>query len=308
MNRAAWSIAVACWAAWAGAEPPTLAGPAMGTTYRVTFAAPPAGMRLAEVHREVEAVIARIDRAASTWRDDSDAGRFNRAGAGEWVEVSADLVAILEIAAQVRAESNGAFDVTVAPLVRLWGGGPRPVSAGPPTDDAITATLAHVGMRHVEIRAATGDAAAAIRKVVAGVEIDLSGIAPGYAVDEIGELLVAIGSRDHLVELGGEVRAWGTGPDGAPWRVRLRGADGRVVELRDGEALGTATRRPHRSPLDPRTGRPPAVAAGSVTVRASSCAAADAWAVVAAVTGVVPDSDGMVSVARLHSVRGPAPR
>jgi thiamine biosynthesis lipoprotein len=291
MNRAACSLAIACWAAWAGAEPPTLAGPAMGTTYRVTFAAPPAGMRLAEVHREIEAVIARIDRAASTWRDDSDASRFNRAATGEWVAVSPDLVAILEIAAQVHAESDGAFDVTVAPLMRLWGGGPQPVSAGPPTDDAITATLAHVGMRHVEIRAAAGDTRPAIRKVVAGVQIDLSGIAPGYAVDRIGALLVAIGSRDHLVELGGEVRAWGTGPDGAPWRVRLRGGDDRVVELRDGEALGTATRRPHRSPLDPRTGRPAVAAAGSVTVRASSCAAADAWAVVAAVTGDVPDSE-----------------
>jgi thiamine biosynthesis lipoprotein len=296
MKRAAWSIAIAWSAAWAAAEPPTLAGPAMGTTYRVTFASPPAGMRLAEVHREVEAVIDRIDRAASTWRDDSDASRFNRAAAGEWVEVSADLVAILEIAAAVYVESEGAFDVTVAPLVRLWGGGPRPVSAGPPTDHAITATLARVGMQHMEIRAATGDAAAAIRKAVAGVEIDLSGIAPGYAVDQMGARLVALGSRDHLVELGGEVRAWGTGPDGAPWRVRLRGEDERVVELRDGEALGTASRRAHRSPLDPRTGRPAVAAAGSVTVRASSCAAADAWAVVAAVTGVVPDSESRSSL------------
>jgi thiamine biosynthesis lipoprotein len=112
----------------------------------------------------------------------------------------------------------------------------------------------------------------------------------------MGARLVALGSRDHLVELGGEVRAWGTGPDGAPWRVRLRGGDDRVVELRDGEALGTATRRTHRSPLDPRTGRPAVAAAGSVTVRASSCAAADAWAVVAAVTGVVPDSESRSSL------------
>lgn len=302
--------ACAAWAVLANAEPPTFAGPAMGTTYRVTLAAPVPGVPMSHLHRDVEDLLERIDRAASTWRDDSDASQVNRAVAGAWVPVSDDLAAILEIAAAVHSESDGAFDVTVAPLVRLWGGGPRAVSEFRPTDDAITATLAHVGMRHMEIRAAAGDAAAAIRKAVAGVEIDLSGIAPGYAVDQIGARLVTLGSRDHVVELGGEVRAWGHGRDGAPWRVQLRGGDGRVVELRDGEALGTATRRAHRSPLDPRTGRPPAAVAGSgsVTVRASSCAAADAWAVVAAVTGVMPDADGTVSVERLRSVRGPARR
>ena len=297
MTRAVAMIGLACWATSgaAAAEPATLAGPAMGTTYRVTLAAPPAGMRLAEVHREIEAVIARIDRAASTWRDDSDASRFNRAAADEWVEVSADLVAILRIAAKVHAESDGAFDVTVAPLVRLWGGGPRPVSGAPPSDDEIAATRARVGMRHVEIRAAAAEAPPAIRKTATGVEIDLSGIVPGYAVDEIGARLVALGSPDHVVELGGEVRAWGQAPDGQPWRVRLR-EDSRVVERPAGEALGTATRRAGRSPLDPRTGRPTATATGSVTVRAPSCAVADAWAVAAAVAGATPEAEGPLSV------------
>jgi thiamine biosynthesis lipoprotein len=292
MKRAAWSIAIAWSAAWAAAEPPTLAGPAMGTTYRVTFASPPAGMRLAEVHREVEAVIDRIDRAASTWRDDSDASRFNRAAAGEWVEVSADLVAILEIAAAVYVESEGAFDVTVAPLVRVWGGGPRPVAARPaaPTAAEIEEVASRVGMHLVELRAADGGRPAALRKSQPGVELDLSAIAPGYAVDAIGARLSALGSRNHLVELGGEVRAWGDGPDGRPWRVLLRGAEAAVpqaIELPAGMALATATIRPGRSPLDPRTGRPVVAAeTRSVTVRAGSCAEADALATAAAVLGV----------------------
>ena len=107
----------------AAAEMPTLAGPAMGTTYRVTLAADISGMSRGEVHREVEAVLARIDRAASTWRDDSDASRFNRAAAGEWVAVSKDLVTLVETAREIHEQSDGAFDVTVGPLVRLWAGG-----------------------------------------------------------------------------------------------------------------------------------------------------------------------------------------
>ena len=79
-------------AAWpAAAEPLTFSGPAMGTTYRVTLAAPLAGMAVGTMHREVERLLASIDRAASTWRQDSDARRFNRAAAGEWVEIGPDL-------------------------------------------------------------------------------------------------------------------------------------------------------------------------------------------------------------------------
>jgi len=236
----------------------TIAGPTLGTTYRVTLARGVPGMSGGEVHREVEAVLARIDRSLSTWRDDSDASRFNRAPVDEWVEVSAELVAVVEIARKVQRESRGAFDITVAPA-----------DSGRPT-----------GMRHLESR----HAPPSIRKRVGGLMIDLGGIGPGYAVDEIGGMLAACGSTDHLVELGGEVRAWGRRADGEKWRVRLRPGDprnppGAVIDLDDGEAVATSTARPGRSPLDPRTGRVVEATRGSATVRRSSCAEADAWAV-----------------------------
>jgi thiamine biosynthesis lipoprotein len=105
------------------ADLPTLAGPAMGTTYRVTLAADMPGMTRGEVHREVEAVLARIDRAASTWRADSDASRFNRAAVGDWVTVSADLLSLVQTARAIHERSETAFDITVGPLVRLWSAG-----------------------------------------------------------------------------------------------------------------------------------------------------------------------------------------
>lgn len=259
----------------ASAAPPTFAGPAFGTTYRVTLARSVPGSSVGEIHREVERLLARIDRSLSTWREDSDASRFNRAAPGDWVDVAPDLVTVVETARRVHEASGGAFDVTAAARHPA-----RPT-----------------GMRLVESRTAPP----ALRKSAAGVALDLGGIGPGHAVDAIGERLVALGSSDHLVELGGEVRAWGRHPDGGRWRVRLRvtasaaAGDG-PVELEPGEALATSTLRPGRSPLDPRTGLVVAPTRASATVRATSCAVADAWAVAALVLDSAPDADGTIRV------------
>ena len=269
-------LRVLCGLAWMGCtspapigadELPTFAGPAMGTVYRVTLAEALPGMAQGEVHREVEDLLARLDRALSTWRADSDASRFNRAAAGAWVEVAGELVETVEIARRVHADSGGAFDIT-------W---------------AVAGSGRPVGMRHLATRAEPP----ALRKELAGIAIDLGGIGPGYAVDAIGERLAELGSRSHLVELGGEVRAWGRRTGGDPWRVALAGS-GRVIGLADGEAVATASVRPGRSPIDPRSGRVIDATATSVSVRAATCAAADAWAVAAAVLGLPPGPDGTV--------------
>ena len=179
----------------------------------------------------------------------------------------------------------------------------------------IAETRGCVGMRLVESRPATAEAGAALRKSQAGVEIDLSGIAPGYAVDRIGERLLELGSPAHLVELGGEVRAWGQPSEGRSWRVRLRDVDdGRgqpqEIDLAAGIAVATSTCRPGRSPIDPRTGRPVASISGSsgrtATVRSASCATADAWAVAAVVLELEPDRDGTITMPeRPRSARAP---
>lgn len=243
---------------------PTCAGPAFGTTYRVTLARDVPGRTVAAVHRELETVIARIDRAASSWRDDSDVSRFNRAASDEWVAVSQDLVVIVEVGRRVHEASGGAFDPTVG------GAGPAP------------------GLATIETRPAPP----ALRKTRGGVTLDLGAIGPGYAVDAIGARLTELGSTDHLVELGGEVRAWGRRPDGGAWRVRV-GA-GLPVLLGHGVAVATSTARPGRSPIDPRTGRVVECRAPTVTVRSVSCTEADAWAVAALVLGLEPDADGVV--------------
>lgn len=269
----------------------TFVGAAFGTTYRVVLAADIPGYSTGEVHREVEELLRGLDMALSTWRSDSDASRFNRALAGEWVEVGDDLVEVLRVSRRVHDASDGAFDPTAAPLVRLWASGPVSV----PGDEAIDGARSLVGMNLVEWRASDhGDDRSmcpSMRKRHDGVTIDLSGIGPGYAVDRIGERLRALGSLGHLVVLGGEARAWGRRADESAWSITV-GSD-RVVMLADGEAVATSTVRPGRSPVDPRSGRP-VVAVGSWSVRADSCAEADAWAVAAVVLGLVPEKDGLV--------------
>jgi len=112
------------------------------------------------------------------------------------------------------------------------------------------------------------------------------------------------------VELGGEVRAWGQPSEGRPWRVRLRDVDAdreqpKDIDLVDGAAMATSTCRPGRSPIDPRTGRPVASSSAAsfssckssrtATVRAATCAEADAWAVAAVVLSLQPDGDGTIT-------------
>ena len=276
-------------AAAAAGEPPVLAGATMGTVYRVVLVEEFVGVSRGDVHREIELVLARIDRAASTWRADSEVSRFNAAAAGEWVEVGEDLARIIDIARRVHAETNGRFDATVGPLVTLWAG------QGVPPPSAVAEARSRVGMHLVESRPAGQghrEAPPALRKLVAGVTLDLGGIGPGYAVDAVGERLVELGSKAHLVELGGEARAWGNPPGGGTWRLAVRNPadpsrDG-FLELAAGEAVAFSTRSAGRTPIDPRTGL--RVAAGRPCMaRAGSCAEADARAVATAVSGAAAD-------------------
>jgi len=263
-----------------GGEPIVLAGPAMGTTYRVTLVAGVPGMTRGEVHRELEAVLARIDRGCSTWRDDSDVSRFNSAASGEWIEVGDDLAEVVTIAREVHGETGGAFDITVAPLLALWKD--AHAQQREPSTAAMTAARAAVGMELVECRP-PGEEPPALRKRRAGVRLDLGGIGPGYAVDCLGERLAELGSHHHLVTLGGEARAWGTQIDGSPWQIHVHTVNSRdpadLIELAAGEAVAFSTRRPGLSPVDPRSGRPRDARAETVMFRSSRCSHADAWAV-----------------------------
>lgn len=290
------ALAAALAGSGCGSPPATteITGPTMGTSYAVRLARRLAAADAARVRQRVEARLARVDALFSTWRDDSELACFNRQVAGRPFAASPETVALFAAAARVHALSGGAFDVTVAPLARAWGFGP---GRGLPTvpDEALLAAL-RPAVDQTQVRVDVG--AGTLTRSRPDVECDLSAIAPGHAADLLVDDLRALGYRDVLVDVGGELRAVGRRADGQPWRAALDSpAGGRLgleVPLRDA-ALATSgdsrnawldeggVRRSHL--LDPRTLRPVAHALAAVTVVRPSAAEADALATALMVLG-----------------------
>lgn len=273
-----------------------LSGEVFGTTFSVkVISQPDAPLGEPAVAQTIQRELNAIDASMSTWKDDSELSRLNRAPVGEAVSVSAPLFTVLELAAQVHGRSTGAFDVTVGPLVNRWGFGPDGRPATAPDDAELAALRAQVGQQHLVLDAA----GPTVTRQVDGLSADLSAIAKGYAVDRVSDALLALGHDRHMVEIGGELRARGDNGEGRPWRIAIEKPDTLkrtpfdVVGLRD-EAMATSgdyrnyleldgQRVSHT--IDPRNGRPVTHALASVTVVADSCAQADAWATALTVLG-----------------------
>jgi thiamine biosynthesis lipoprotein len=302
-----------------GPRPVQLDGPTMGTTYSVTVARLPKGVERSSIEAAVTGVLQDVDQHLSGWNASSELVRFNAAATTDWQPVSPVLFAAVEQARKVSDASGGAFDVTVGPLVRAWGFGAGATDDPPaPSAATIGQLRAQVGFAKLELRATPP----ALRKSVAGLAIDLDGIAPGWAVDRIADRLDALGIQDYLVELGGEVKARGRSPQRRTWRVAVetplageRRAQA-VMELHD---IGVSTSGDYREyrelagrrishTIDPRSGMPVAHGLASVTVVHESVAEADAWATALTVLG---PEEGMAlarrqGLAALFIVRGAA--
>jgi FAD:protein FMN transferase len=276
-----------------------LPGRTMTTSYSVKVVAPEfpddARRRLKEVvERELEAV----DAAMSRYREGSELERLNRSRSGEPIEVSRPLLEVLSEARRIGELSGGAYDVTVGPLVALWGfDESRPLEKAP-AEQAIKDALARVGLDLWRIDEDENE----LCKLNPKVDIDLSSIAKGYAVDRIALGLQRSGHRDYLVEIGGEIRCSGSSPQRRPWRVAVETpVVGRreVYEVLQMKRGSMATSGDYRNfyeldgrrvshTLDPRNGRPVERDLRSVTVVHASCATADGLATALTVLG--PDA------------------
>lgn len=235
---------------------------AMATRFEAALAdGDPARLRAAG--EEALAEVKRLDARLSRFRCDSDIGKLNREAARAPVRVEPWLYDLLSTAADINRRTDGAFDITVAPLMRLWGfwDGPGRVPAPEAIEEALTLT----GMRHVVLR--PDDFTVVFLRE--GVEIDLGGIAKGYAVDRAAEIMIESGVTSALVHGGtSAVRAIGLPPDAAAWRVAARGVDGAsyagVFDLTDSSlAVSALHGRSFASGgveyghvIDARTGRP----------------------------------------------------
>jgi thiamine biosynthesis lipoprotein len=196
-------------------------------------------------------------------------------------------------ALRLAERSDGAYDVTVGPLVDLWGFGPDPATREVPAAAAIDAARERVGWRKVEVDVATSRA-----RKRPGVRVDLSSLGKGRGVDRAAEYLDSVGVSNYLIDLSGKLRARGRNARGDFWRVAIErpgddssdpsAAAPAIVELRD-ESIATAgdyrrffeaDGRHYSHIIDPRTGFPVTHVTVSATALASDCMAADAWATV----------------------------
>lgn len=284
------SYLIVCLIAACGRPPQelVLSGPTMGTTYTVKVAAPPSGVDASDVRATIDTVLARIDRQMSGYRSDSEIARFNASQSTDWFAVSADLAQVVQIALEVSEQSDGAFDVTVAPLVTAWGFGSGEEPAIVPDEARLASLRERVGHDKLHVRSA----APALRKSIPGLTVDLNGIAPGFAVDVLAERFQAMQIGNFMIDLGGEVRSRGLNARGTAWRIAVeRPVDAEpspyaIVQLDDmsvttsGEYRHYYVRNGHRysHTIDPRTARPLEHNLASVVVIGPSTARIDGWA------------------------------
>jgi thiamine biosynthesis lipoprotein len=266
-----------------------LNGPTMGTRWSVLFFARP-GVALAPIQTALQQAVDEVDAQMSLWKPDSDLMRLNRAPPGTWVDLPAPLAGVLALGLAVGRASDGAFDVGLGDAVQAWGFGPQAADAA-----AIRTALtrprqpAHALLELSGLKACKHGA----------LHLDLNGIAKGYGVDRLADVLRAFGFGSALVSLDGEVRALGLRPEGEGWNVALeapepgRRAAHAMLVLQDA-AVATSGDYRHwvrvqgrrlSHTMDPRRGAPLAASPASVTVVAPTCAEADAWATALMVLG-----------------------
>jgi thiamine biosynthesis lipoprotein len=271
----------------------TLHGPTMGTRWSASVDADNT-MDLAALHQDLAAAVEQVDEQMSPWKPNSDLMRLNRAPVDYWVDLPAEILEVLDCALDVRRLSAGAFDPCVGALVDAWGFG---AVRNAPDAQAIHAARQFTPLAahgYLELDRPSGRA-----RKRAPLQLDLCGIAKGYAVDCMVTVLQEHGVRHALVALDGELRAVGGQACGVPWAVALeRPEAGRravqgVIEL---ENLAVATSGDYRRYLevgdarlahtmDARRCAPVNNTVASVTVLARTCMRADAWATALLVAG-----------------------
>jgi len=265
--------------------PVQLSGETQGTVYHITVSELPPGVDESMLRRHVNRELADVDLWMSNWRNDSDVSRLNAAAPGQWVDVSPETVAVVEQSLDIWRLSDGAFNPAVGSLVKLWGFGTAAPITSVPADDAIERITRLADPQELEVRAQPP----ALRRKVS-LELDLSALAPGYAVDRIADRFESLGIDSYMVELGGEVRLRGHNPKGRPWRIGIEQPGDSVGVAHaaiESTAAAISTSGDYRDYLelggqrfshtiDPATGRPVTHDLTSVTVVAQTAALADA--------------------------------
>lgn len=270
-----------------------ISGETMGTTYSVRFISGDPEHTAEKVQANIDGLLAQINAQMSTYDPNSELSRFNASRETTPHVVSRSLEQVVKRALEIAEETNGLLDVTIGPVVNLWGFGPQQKPEVIPTQAEIDAMLDEVGYQYLEVSNHQ------LTKSNPELYVDLSTIAKGYAVDRVATVLEQLEINNYMVEIGGEIRVKGSKPENKPWRIAIerpeslqRGVQ-RVIEPND-QAIATSgdyrnyyqedgVRYSHL--IDPRTGRPIQHHLVSATVLAPTCMDADAYATALIIMG-----------------------
>jgi len=271
-------------------------GQTMGTSYTVSISDLPKSITISNVKVGVEAVLDDVDNKMSTYKNDSEISRFNRTPDNEWFDISQNTYDVINEGLHLSENSYGAFDMTIGPIVNLWGFGPENQPEEVPDQNELTLLLQRVGYQYLQLH----NEKLKIKKVN-NIYLDLSAIAKGYAVDQVVQYLLTQGIENALVEIGGELHAIGHKKADRLWRVAIETPTAnmrsvqKIIELR---GVGLATSGDYRNyfevdgrryshTLNPKTGYPISHKLASVSVISANCMKADGLATTLLVMGDV---------------------
>lgn len=266
-----------------------ISGPVFGTTYHISVVLPEDRQRLEALAQGIDDALDGVDASMSTWREDSELSKLNRLkDQSHWIPVSEPLFEVLARSDEISRLTDGAFDVTIGPVVNLWGFGPQARPEHVPSDEDLARALASTGFKNLSLQ--TNPPAVKASKTQ---YIDLSAIAKGYGVDVVARYLDSEGVKAYLVEIGGEVRTQGKKPDGSVWRLAIEqpaeGGEQKVSRIITLPSRAMATSGDYRNyyesegrrfshTIDPETGKPITHNLASVTVITDDSMSADALA------------------------------
>jgi FAD:protein FMN transferase len=273
----------------------SIGGLTMGTTYSIKFVSQNKTIDKKAIHTDIEQILTDINQSMSTYIPDSELSLLNQSDISEWQNLSDDLYFVIEHANNVSLITNGAFDVTVGPLVNLWGFGPDPITRKIPDDSLLQSIKQHTGYTKIKFESSSKQ----ILKSDPAIYIDLSGIAKGFAVDKIASYLDKHNIQNYLVEIGGELIGKGHNANHQAWQIGVEQAKSlersvqRIINLNN---IAMATSGDYRNyfeknsiryshTIDPATGKPIHHNLASVTVLAKSGMQADAMATAFMVLG-----------------------
>jgi len=263
-------------------------GQTMGTTYNIV-AITSDDIDKGDLQAAITTSLGRVNKHLSNWDKTSEISRFNNLTTTEPVKISPMFAKVMESAILVHKKSEGFFDITISPLVDLWGFGPHTDEKQIPEEDQIRQALSKIGQAtHLKL----DEQANTLAKLTPEVQLNLSAIAKGFGVDEVANTLLEFGITHFMVEIGGDLIVRGLNPRGEKWRIGIEKPDEQgkqvqlVAKLSD---LGMATSGDYRNYfeknsqryshiLNVKTGRPVTHQTVSVTVLAKNAMLADAWA------------------------------